>query len=52
MVLSRLVMGAYWLIMIFFGTNVGDVLKYLIEFGIEFLLFAYYYGVVKRFAGK
>ena len=51
-VLSRLVMGVYWLIMVFFGADIGSVLKFLISFGIEFLLFAYYYGVVKRFAGK
>ena len=51
-VLSRLIMGGYVAISVIFGADFSAVLRYLITYAVEFLIFAYYYGVVKRFAGK
>ena len=52
LVLSRVIMAIFVLFTLFLGGDFGDILKFLIIYGIEFLLFAYYYAVVRRFAGK
>ena len=53
-VISRIVLVGWYILAIVAvkGITLSNSINFLIYYSVEFLVFAYYYGVVKRFAGK